>query len=165
MKLLPKTLLVLPNGVALLECILYGFEGVPNDGCGKCNFDVGLIATGDVSKLKPGGNFLQGVSGMPGRPGGAGMSSGFRCRFEIKPVDMNGTGLGFTFLKASGVATPRSSVKFCMPLKLRGLGRSAPIGKDFVKSILGKAGLWKSASSFFFVGASCMGLGAIGLSA
>lgn len=65
-KLLPKTFVDLPKiGVPLVEWMLNGFDGVPNEGCGKCNFDVGPAGIGDDWNPNPSGFFLHGVSGMP----------------------------------------------------------------------------------------------------
>lgn len=100
-----------------------------------------LIGLGEHGNGKLGVNRLQGVSGIPRfAPAGGGKSSGFRCRFEINPVDLKAAGFGLAILCASGVAS-----EVYEPLLYAGgnAGLKAPIGSDLEKLTTGAAGLAK----------------------
>lgn len=77
---------------------------------------------------------LHGVSGMfllnPE------FSSALRFFLEIRPVDMNAAGRGFTSLKLSGVANV--SAVSSRAIRLTGAGRVAPAGRDLEKLNIGR---------------------------
>lgn len=119
--------LVMPKGTS------EGDRGVPTGA-----WMLRIVAFTGLPLSFGGGNimvcFLQGVSGICalGRPASASLT--FRFFLEIKPVDMNATGLGFTVLKAEGVAKEPWEENSVDWLSCSSCGRRAPMGKDLEKS-------------------------------